>query len=206
MMKPVFSKQRYALALGTLLLLAIPAVRGADAPPAAPEINARAYILMDYQSGKVLAEVNADRRLDPASLTKIMSSYVIGQAMKAGKIHPTDKVTIEKDAWATGNPVLHGSSLIFLKPGEQVTVDDLNKGIVIQSGNDASIALAEHVAGSQDAFVSLMNQYAQALRAEEYPLSHVTWLGRGRAVQHRAGYGHSQPGADPQRSGRIRAK
>ncbi|WP_041866754.1 serine hydrolase [Sodalis glossinidius] len=163
MMKPVLSNQRYALALGTLLLLAVPAVRGADAPPAAPEINARAYILMDYQSGKVLAEANADQRLDPASLTKIMSSYVIGQAMKAGKIHPTDKVTIGKDAWATGNPVLRGSSLMFLKPGEQVTVDDLNKGIVIQSGNDASIALADHVAGSQDAFVSLINQYAQAL-------------------------------------------
>ncbi|BAE74196.1 D-alanyl-D-alanine carboxypeptidase [Sodalis glossinidius str. 'morsitans'] len=162
-MKPVLSNQRYALALGTLLLLAVPAVRGADAPPAAPEINARAYILMDYQSGKVLAEANADQRLDPASLTKIMSSYVIGQAMKAGKIHPTDKVTIGKDAWATGNPVLRGSSLMFLKPGEQVTVDDLNKGIVIQSGNDASIALADHVAGSQDAFVSLINQYAQAL-------------------------------------------
>ncbi|AHF73128.1 D-alanyl-D-alanine carboxypeptidase [Candidatus Sodalis pierantonius str. SOPE] len=162
-MKPVFSTQCYALALGTLLVLAIPVAHAAEAPPAAPEINARAYILMDYQSGKVLAEANADQRLDPASLTKIMSSYVIGQAMKAGKIHPADKVTIGKDAWATGNPVLRGSSLMFLKPGEQVTVDDLNKGIVIQSGNDASIALADHVAGSQDAFVSLMNQYAAAL-------------------------------------------
>lgn len=163
MMKPVFSTQRYALALGTLLVLAIPVAHAAEAPPAAPEINARAYILMDYQSGKVLVQANADQRLDPASLTKIMSSYVIGQAMKAGKIHPADKVTIGKDAWATGNPVLRGSSLMFLKPGEQVTVDDLNKGIVIQSGNDASIALADHVAGSQDAFVSLMNQYAAAL-------------------------------------------
>ncbi|KYP97170.1 D-alanyl-D-alanine carboxypeptidase [Sodalis-like endosymbiont of Proechinophthirus fluctus] len=163
MMKPVFSTQRYALALGTLLVFAIPVTYAAEAPPAAPEINARAYILMDYQSGKVLAESNADQRLDPASLTKIMSSYVIGQAMKAGKIHPEDKVTIGKDAWATGNPVLRGSSLMFLKPGEQVTVDNLNKGIIIQSGNDASIALADHVSGSQDAFVSLMNQYAAAL-------------------------------------------
>ncbi|WP_406703372.1 serine hydrolase [Sodalis sp.] len=163
MIKPVFSTQRYALALGTLLVLAIPAAHAVEAPPAAPEINARAYILMDYQSGKVLAEANADQRLAPASLTKIMSSYVIGQAMKAGKIHPADKVTIGKDAWATGNPVLRGSSLMFLKPGEQVTVDDLNKGIVIQSGNDASIALADHIAGSQEAFVNLMNQHAAAL-------------------------------------------
>ncbi|MGP4123286.1 MAG: serine hydrolase [Sodalis sp. (in: enterobacteria)] len=158
-----FSAQRYTFALGTLLLLAFPTLHAADAVPAAPEINARAYILMDYQSGKILAEANADQRLDPASLTKIMSSYVIGQAIKAGKIYPSDKVTIGKDAWATGNSVLRGSSLMFLKPGEQVTVDDLNKGIVIQSGNDASIALADYVAGSQDAFVSLMNQYAAVL-------------------------------------------
>lgn len=72
-------------------------------------------------------------------------------------------VTIGKDAWATGNPVLRGSSLMFLKPGDQVPVSELNKGVVIQSGNDASIALADYVAGSQDAFVGLMNRYSQQL-------------------------------------------
>lgn len=145
-----------------LLLLAAPAVRAAE-PPAPPQVDAKAYILMDYNSGKVLTEGNADTRLDPASLTKIMSSYVIGQAIKAGKIKPEDLVTVGKDAWAPGNPALRGSSLMFIKPGDQVPVLELNKGIVIQSGNDASIALADYVAGSQDSFVGLMNNYAKSL-------------------------------------------
>ncbi len=92
-----------------------------------------------------------------------MTSYVIGQAIKVGKIKPEDTVTVGKDAWATGNPALRGSSLMFLKPGDQIPVSSLNKGMVIQSGNDASIALADYVAGSQDAFISLMNQYAERL-------------------------------------------
>ena len=125
--------------------------------PAAPEVDAKAYVLMDYNSGKILASHNADERLDPASLTKIMSSYVVGQAIKAGKISPDDIVTVGKNAWATGNPVLKGSSLMFLKPDDRVKLIDLNKGMVIQSGNDASIALAEYVSGSQETFVSQMN-------------------------------------------------
>ncbi|GAA0326674.1 serine hydrolase [Morganella psychrotolerans] len=125
--------------------------------PAAPEVDAKAYVLMDYNSGKILASNNADERLDPASLTKIMSSYVVGQAIKAGKISPDDIVTVGKNAWATGNPVLKGSSLMFLKPDDRVKLIDLNKGMVIQSGNDASIALAEYVSGSQETFVSQMN-------------------------------------------------
>ncbi|WP_187433428.1 serine hydrolase [Serratia marcescens] len=145
-----------------ILLLAAPAVYAAE-PPAPPQVDAKAFILMDYNSGKVLTEGNADTRLDPASLTKIMSSYVIGQAIKAGKIKPEDLVTVGKDAWAPGNPALRGSSLMFIKPGDQVPVLELNKGIVIQSGNDASIALADYVAGSQDSFVGLMNNYAKSL-------------------------------------------
>lgn len=154
-----------AVMAGSVLLLAlVPAVKAAQAPaPAAPAMEARAWILMDYASGKVLAEGNADEKLDPASLTKLMTSYVVGQALKAGKIHLEDKVTIGKDAWATGNPALRGSSLMFLKPGDQVPVSELNKGVIIQSGNDASIAIADYVAGSQDAFVGLMNGYAQRL-------------------------------------------
>ncbi len=132
--------------------------------PATPEIDAKAYVLMDYSSGKILASNNADERLDPASLTKMMTSYVIGQAIKSGKISSEDWVTIGQDAWATGNPVLKGSSLMFLKPGDRVKVIDLNRGIVIQSGNDASIALADYVAGSQDAFVDLMNKYSATLK------------------------------------------
>ncbi|POP46056.1 serine-type D-Ala-D-Ala carboxypeptidase [Superficieibacter electus] len=154
---------RGLMAGSTLLLVVSPALLAAEQLPSAPALDARAWILMDYASGKVLAESNADQQLDPASLTKIMTSYVTGQALKAGKIKLTDMVTIGKDAWATGNPALRGSSLMFLKPGDQVSVEDLNKGVIIQSGNDASIAIADHVAGSQDSFISLMNNYAQKL-------------------------------------------
>ncbi|WP_340614708.1 D-alanyl-D-alanine carboxypeptidase DacA [Xenorhabdus thailandensis] len=131
--------------------------------PGVPELDSEAYILIDYNSGKVLAEKDADVRRDPASLTKMMTSYVIGQAIKSGKIKPDDIVTVGKDAWATGNPVFKGSSLMFLKPGDQVSVAMLSRGINLQSGNDACVAMADYVAGSQDAFVSLMNQYVQSL-------------------------------------------
>ncbi|EOI1338611.1 D-alanyl-D-alanine carboxypeptidase DacA [Enterobacter hormaechei] len=131
--------------------------------PGVPQIDAESYILIDYNSGKVLAEQNADARRDPASLTKMMTSYVIGQAMKAGKFKETDLVTIGNDAWATGNPVFKGSSLMFLKPGMQVPVSQLIRGINLQSRNDACVAMADFAAGSQDAFVGLMNSYVSAL-------------------------------------------
>lgn len=131
--------------------------------PGAPQIDAESWILIDYNSGKVLTEQNADARRDPASLTKMMTSYVIGQAMKAGKFKDSDLVTIGNDAWATGNPVFRGSSLMFLKPGMQVPVSQLIRGINLQSGNDACVAMADFAAGSQDAFVGLMNNYVNAL-------------------------------------------
>ncbi|MEI7187262.1 serine hydrolase [Dickeya dianthicola] len=159
---PRISWGRVVVVAATALMTVSPVLRAEQMSPP-PQIEAKAFVLIDSASGRVLAESNADARLDPASLTKIMSSYVIGQAIKVGKITPEDKVTIGKDAWATGNPALRGSSLMFLKPGDQIPVSDLNKGMVIQSGNDASIALADYVAGSQDAFVSLMNQYAATL-------------------------------------------
>jgi len=131
--------------------------------PDAPKIDAEAYILIDANSGEILADYNADTRRDPASLTKMMTSYVIGEAIKSNRINENDIVTVGKDAWAAGNPVLKGSSLMFLKPGDKVSVANLNRGIIIQSGNDACIAMAEHVAGSQDSFVNLMNNYAAQL-------------------------------------------
>ncbi|MEC5341873.1 serine hydrolase [Brenneria populi] len=163
MKKTVLVSNLKSFTLGAVLLTGLTPLAHAEQIPTAPQIDVKAFILMDYHSGKVLAESNADERLDPASLTKMMASYVTGQAIKAGKIRPTDEVTVGKDAWATGNPVLRGSSLMFLKPGDRIPVSELNKGIVIQSGNDASIALADYVAGSQDAFVSLMNNYVKAL-------------------------------------------
>jgi len=154
---------RLRLLAATSLLIIAPISAYAEQAPAAPGIDAKAWILMDYASGKVLTESSADQRLDPASLTKMMTSYVVGQAIKAGKIKPDDRVTVGQDAWATGNPKLRGSSLMFLKPGDRIPVHELNKGIVIQSGNDACIALADYVAGSQDSFIGLMNNYVKAL-------------------------------------------
>ena len=162
-MTQYFSSLRSIAAGSALLILLAPTVQAAEQPTAPPSVDARAWILMDYASGKVLAEGNADEKLDPASLTKIMTSYVVGQALKAGKINLNDMVTVGKDAWATGNPALRGSSVMFLKPGDQVAVSDLNKGVIIQSGNDACIALADYVAGSQESFIGLMNGYAKKL-------------------------------------------
>lgn len=160
-MTTILSSRRLRhVAASSLLLFVAPAAFAVDAP-APPQVEAKAWILMDYASGKVLAEGNADDRLDPASLTKMMTSYVVGQALKSGKIKRDDMVTIGQDAWATGNPKLRGSSLMFLKPGDRIPVSELNKGIVIQSGNDACIALADYVAGSQDAFIGLMNNYVK---------------------------------------------
>lgn len=144
--------------------------------PGVPSIDAESYILIDYNSGKVLAESNADARRDPASLTKMMTSYVIGQAVKAGKFSENDVVTVGPDAWATGNPIFKGSSLMFLKPGDQVPVSKLIRGINLQSGNDACVAMADFVAGSQGAFVSLMNNYVKALGLKNTHFSTVHGL------------------------------
>ncbi|AKC32211.1 serine hydrolase [Candidatus Pantoea carbekii] len=131
--------------------------------PYKPSIHAPAYVLIDYNSGAILAEHNSDVRRNPASLTKMMTSYIVGLAVKAGKIHQNDIVTIGKDAWATGNPIFKGSSLMFLKPGDQVLISQLRRGIVLQSGNDACVAIADYIAGDQNAFVKLMNNYASIL-------------------------------------------
>lgn len=175
MMQPTGQLSR-SRAVMLALLLVSPTLSYAEQPNNAPTLDAKAWILMDYASGKVLAESNADDRLDPASLTKMMTSYVIGQALKSGKIKSSDMVTIGQDAWATGNPQLRGSSLMFLKPGDQVSVSDLNQGIVVQSGNDACIALADYVAGSQGAFVDLMNDYVKKLGLKNTHFSTVHGL------------------------------
>ena len=132
--------------------------------PAAPEISAKAHILIDYYSGQVLAEQNAEERLPPASLTKMMTSYIIGQELLKGNIKRTDMVTISQNAWSKN---YSDSSKMFIEVGKQVSVDDLNKGIIIQSGNDACVAMAEHLAGSTDSFASLMNQWADSLGMKE---------------------------------------
>lgn len=128
--------------------------------PQAPEVNAKGYILIDYHTGKVLAEGNADALLAPASLTKMMTSYVIGTEIKNGNIKPEDQVTISENAWAKQLP---DSSKMFIEVGKTISVQDLNRGIIIQSGNDACIAMAEHIAGTEEAFVELMNAHAKRI-------------------------------------------
>lgn len=128
--------------------------------PDAPQIAAKGFVLMDYHSGKVLAEKEMNTKLSPASLTKMMTSYVIGQELERGNISPEDDVVVSKNAWAKNFP---DSSKMFIEVGTTVKVKDLNRGIIIQSGNDACVAMAEHIAGSEDAFVDLMNAWASSI-------------------------------------------
>ncbi len=130
--------------------------------PAAPDLSAKSYVLMDFDSGKILVENNADLPLPPASLTKMMTSYVVSAEIADGNLKLTDKVHISKNAWAQ-NPLFQGSSLTWIEVNTEVSVEDLLKGVIIQSGNDASVALAEHIAGSEDVFADLMNQHAVRL-------------------------------------------
>ena len=125
--------------------------------PAAPELAASSYLLIDANSGAVLVEHNADEALPPASLTKMMTSYIGSQEIKRGQIGQNDLVLVSEKAWRMGG------SKMFIKVGNQVPVIDLMRGIIIQSGNDASIALAEHIAGSEDAFADMMNGQAKRL-------------------------------------------
>ena len=125
--------------------------------PAPPRIEAKAYLLTDYHSGAILASKNPDMRVEPASLTKMMTSYIVAHELKEGKISLDDKVTISEKAWK-----MPGSKM-FIEVGKQVPVRDLIKGMIVQSGNDATVALAEYVAGSEDVFVQLMNQWARKL-------------------------------------------
>jgi len=125
--------------------------------PPAPAIAASAYFLEDFHTGKILAESNADVRLAPASLTKIMTAYVIFRELSNGHLHLDDIVTISEKAWNTSG------SRMFLEIGNQVKVEDLLHGVIIQSGNDASVALAEHVAADEETFADMMNQHAARL-------------------------------------------
>ena len=130
--------------------------------PAPPSINADAYLLLDYLTGEVLVAQNIDQRLPPASLTKLMTSYILAEEVDAGRLTLDDEVTVSRNAWSQ-NPTFRGSSLMWIEPGKRVTVGELEKGIVISSGNDATVAIAEHIAGSEAAFVALMNNYAEKL-------------------------------------------
>ncbi|VVC76504.1 D-alanyl-D-alanine carboxypeptidase DacC [Aquicella siphonis] len=125
--------------------------------PGAPNIQGTGFILMDATSGKILAEQNSNERMPPASLTKLMSMYIISGALKNGQIKLDDKVHISTKAWKTEG------SRMFVKAGDDVPVHDLIQGIIVASGNDATVALAEHIAGTEEAFAEMMNQQAKIL-------------------------------------------
>jgi D-alanyl-D-alanine carboxypeptidase (penicillin-binding protein 5/6) len=125
--------------------------------PNPPDVDATAYVLIDYASGKVLAERDADKRVEPASLTKLMTCYAVFHALKAGTLKLDEPVTISEHAWRAEG------SRTFVQVGSQVPAETLIKGMIVQSGNDATIALAERVGGTEPAFVQLMNEYARRL-------------------------------------------
>jgi D-alanyl-D-alanine carboxypeptidase (penicillin-binding protein 5/6) len=138
--------------------------------PAPPQIAASSYILMDFHTAELIAESNSDSIVEPASITKLMTSYVVFHALDEGLISLNDNVRVSEKAWRTGG------SRMYIEVGTEVSVEDLLRGMIIQSGNDASIALAEHVAGSEESFVSLMNEYAQALGMENSHFANATGL------------------------------
>lgn len=172
MKSPVFARGAVLAALATFVVgFAVaqttptpttpkPRPLSADLPvPPPPAITAKAWVLMDAASGNVLAGENYDTQLEPASITKVMTSYVIAAEMAGGKVKDTDQVMMSENAWRQGGAGTDGSYSGF-EVNKTAPLVQMEKGMVVQSGNDAAIALAEHVAGSTDAFASLMNQYA----------------------------------------------
>lgn len=154
---------KYSLSLVGLLAASNAVMAAPTIVPSPPSLGAKGYVLMDFNSGEVLVENNAHTKLNPASLTKLMTSYVAGQEMKRGNISADDKVRISENAWAKNFP---DSSKMFIEVNTNVDMMDLYRGLIIQSGNDASVAIAEHVAGSEGAFVDLMNSWAASLNLE----------------------------------------
>ncbi len=155
----------------TTSLITSPAAFSASSPvPAPPSLQATGYLLKDFNSGQILVDVNADERLEPASLTKLMTAYVVFKELKAGHIQMLDLVTISEKAWRTGG------SKMFIEVGKQVPVEDLIRGMIVQSGNDASVALAEFVGGNEASFANLMNRQAELLGMKNSHFMNATGL------------------------------
>lgn len=159
--------QRFTLLI-TTILFASTAFSAAKPIPKAPSLSANSYYLMDFDSGVVLAEKDPHKKVEPASITKLMSMYLVDKALAEGELSPSDMVTISEKAWR-----MKGSKM-FIEVGKEVSVKDLIKGMVIQSGNDATVALAEHIAGSESAFVGYMNHRAEILGMNNTQFKNVT--------------------------------
>lgn len=156
--------------VASLFVLNLTSAFAADTPdfaPQPPAIDAGAWVLMDYTTGQILTANNEHQQRNPASLTKLMTGYVVDRAIDSHRISRDDIVTVGRDAWAKDNPVFVGSSLMFLKEGDRVTVHDLSRGLIVDSGNDACVALADYIAGGQPQFVAMMNRYVQKLNLQD---------------------------------------
>jgi len=151
------------LLLISILSFSLPhSVHSANIVPSPPQVAAKAYFLIDAVSGTVLAEYNADIALPPASLTKMMTSYVLAGEISSGRVSGDDMVVVSENSWSQ-NPVFNGSSLMWIEPGMDVSINDLKRGVIISSGNDATVAVAEHLAGNESAFADMMNGHAESL-------------------------------------------
>ena len=145
------------LVFSILLVVSYLGTTQAVVVPAPPKIKASSYLVVDYDSGRFLVEENIDEQVEPASLTKMMTVYIVSNELAAGNINMNDMVMVSEAAWRmTG-------SRMFIEVNKEVSIEDLLMGVIVQSGNDASMALAEHVSGSEEVFVELMNQYASEL-------------------------------------------
>jgi D-alanyl-D-alanine carboxypeptidase (penicillin-binding protein 5/6) len=156
--------------VAALALFALSAVHAETPPPAAPNVAASGYLLMDMDSNALLAAKAIEQRLEPASLTKIMTAYAVFSELRDGSIRMDDQVLVSEKAWKTPG------SRMFIEVNKRVSVEDLLKGMIVQSGNDASVALAEHVAGSEEAFANLMNEHARRLGLKDSNFVNATGL------------------------------
>lgn len=164
------AKQLVTLAIALLLTGHTVAQQPSVPVPDPPQIGAESYILRDHHSGRVIASRNPDERRDPASLTKLMTAYVIFSELDSGNLSMDEKVRISEKAWRAKG------SRMFIEVGARITVKNLLKGMIIQSGNDASIALAEYIAGDESSFASVMNQYADQLGMDNTQYRNATGL------------------------------
>jgi len=146
-----------AKVLSIVLLLSTFIVNAAVPVPAPPKLSSKSFLLIDVNSDAVLAQKKIDHSIEPASITKMMTAYVVYKELEAGRLSMDEQVTVSEKAWR-----MKGSKM-FIEVGKKVSVKDLLRGLIIQSGNDASVALAEHIAGSEAVFADYMNQYAKAL-------------------------------------------
>jgi len=171
-LKKLFKFMSCALLIAPLI--SAPALARQVIIPAPPQLAATGYLVMDANTGKILVEHNADEQLPPASLTKMMTSYIVSSEIHSGNVREDDPVDISVTAWKMGG------SKMFIREGTRVPVKDLLRGVIIQSGNDASVALAEHVAGSEGAFADVMNQQAALLGMNDTHFKNATgWPAEG---------------------------